>query len=295
MSQSKASRLLAADNAAITTNAVAIAFNECSLAGPKQIITHDGHRGTRQRWPCRSRIVSQRSMGNISGFLGATEIDWLLPRAIGTTGASPWIPGESLTPYYYLVDKVAAIYLYNNMRITGFEISGQETQYLNWNFALAGELETVWGVAFPSTPVPACDNAFLLADAIFNYASTAYKIQSFRLSVDNVVDTQQYENSITPTRYEATDLRVRLSVQCAFRSDTIALYDAALAGGTGFLSFTDGTTTYTFNVGQWKYTGGFPSIPGQGRINMPLTFEGFRTVNTTGLVAADNQLRIVKT
>jgi hypothetical protein len=299
-----------ADDAAITTNPIAVAFSDCSLAGPQTIATHMGHRGTRQRASCRSRVVSSKSQGNITGNFSVTEIDWFLNRALGgatlgangtlaASGNSTIYPGESLLPIYALVDKVAAIYLYNKLRIASFEVGGQETQYLNWSIATAGELETVYGSAWPSTPAYECGTSFLFSDCTLTYSGTAYKMQSFRLSVSNALDAQQYENSITPSRFETPDLQVGLSVQCALRSDTIALYNAALAGAAAKLSISNGSTsgcvTYDFNFGNLKYRQGAPTIPPQGRINMPLQFEAFRSAAVSSFVIGDNQIHVAKT
>ena len=293
MSQATAARLIVGDTTTIGSG-TAIAFNECSLAGQRTVGVHMGHRGSRQRASCRARNTTDKSGGNISGNLSVAEIDWFLPRAIGTTGSSPWIPGETIAEWYAWVDKVAAIYQYNKQRIRSFEVSGQETQYLNWNFATVGELETTYGSTWPTSPVPDCGTAFLFSDCVLTYNSTAYPMQSFRLSVDNAIDENQYENSLTPTRFESQDLIVQLQVTCALRSDTIALYDAALAGAAASLAVSDGTTTYTFHFGNLKYMSGAPTVPARGRINMPLNFEAFRATNVT-TNPADNQFRIVKT
>jgi hypothetical protein len=292
MSQATSSRLIVHDNLTWGSG-IGVSFNECSLVGQRTNLMHQGHRGTRQRASCRSRTVTDKCGGNISGNFGVEEIDWFLTRAIGHVGASPYIPGETILPWYALLDKVAGIYIYNKLRITSLEISGQETQYLNWNVACVGELEEVFGSTYPATPVPQCGTAFTFADCTLTYGGTAYKMQSFRLLIDNMLDPNQYENSLTPTRFESQDFGVQLSVQTAYRSDTSALYDAALAGAEASLAVTDGTTTYSFNFGNLKYMAGGPTVPGRGRINQPLTFEAARKTNT-GTATGDNQLHIVK-
>jgi hypothetical protein len=292
MSQATASRLIVSDSTTWASG-IGVAFNECSLVGQRTVGIHQGHRGTRQRASCRARTLTDKSGGNISGNFGVQEIDWFLTRTLGHTGASPYIPTETIPNWYALLDKVAAIYQYNKLRITSLEISGQESQYLNWNVACVGELEEVFGSTYPTSPVPECGTAFVLADCALNYASTAYKIQSFSLSIDNALDPNQYENSLTPTRFESQDQIVQLSVQTAFRSDTSALYDAALAGGEASLVISDGTTSYSFNFGNLKWMSGGPTVPGRGRINQALTFEAFRKANTT-TNTADNQIHVVK-
>lgn len=293
MSQSSASRVMVSDAIGMTSP-VHLSFLECSVDSQRQFGRSEGHRGTRQRSACRARILSDMSSGNLTGHFNDAELDWLLPRALGTTGGSPWIPGESLAAWFLLVDKVAAIYQYR-VRTVSFEVSGQETQYLNWMFNLAGEAQTTWAVAWPvvSPLAPACGDAAIFGNVVFTYDSVAYPIQSFRLSVDNAVDTQQYENSITPTRFESQDLIVTLDVQTAFRSDTINLHRAAIAGAAASLSIPHGANTYTFHFGNLKIPNGGPTIPTIGRINQSLSMEAYRVAGT-GVTAADNQLRIVK-
>ena len=293
MSQATASRLIVSDTTSFGSG-IGVAFNECSLVGQRTNGIHQGHRGTRQRASCRARTLTDKSGGNISGNFGVQEIDWFLTRTLGHSGAAPYIPTETIPNWYALVEKVAAIYQYNKLRINSLEISGQESQYLNWTAACVGELEEVFGSSYPATPVPECGTAFVLADCTLTYGATAYKMQSFTLSIDNALDPNQYENSLTPTRFESQDLIVQLSVQTAFRSDTLALYDAALAGAEASLAITDGTTTYSFNFGNLKYMGGGPTVPGRGRINQALTFEALRKTNIL-TATADNQIHVTKT
>lgn len=293
MSQSTASRLMFSDAIGMTSPIV-VSFLECSLNAQRTFGRSEGHRGTRQRSACRARVLTDASSGAVSGHFSAAELDWLLPRAIGTTGSSPLIPGESLAAVYALVDKVAAIYQYP-MYINSFELSGQEAQYLNWAFNMVGGAQVTWGSAWP-TVVPAspdCGDAASFADVVFNYGGTAFPLQSFRLAVDNAIDSQQYENSITPTRFESQDLIVSLEVQCAFRADTSALHRAAIAGAAAFLQVGVGAATYTFHFGNLKIPNGGPTIPRVGRITQSLTMESYRTAST-GTAATDNQLRIVK-
>ena len=291
MSQSTTSRLMVADDATIATNPLWFSFTECTLKGERQFGRDDGHRGTRQRSSCRARILSDLSNGGWAGKFSVTEIDWIIKRTLGsgagTSGVSPWVFAEAPAAIYALADKVAAKYLYG-LQISSLEISGQEAQYLNWAVECVGGAESVWSDAWPASPTaPECGTAFTFADATLTYDSTAYELQSFRLRIDNAFDGQQYENAITPTRFEAQDAIVTLEAQCAFRSDTLALYRAAVAGATATLVITDGTTTYTFTFGNLKIPNGAPTVPATGRINMPLQMEAFRT-------AAAQQLSITK-
>lgn len=290
MSQSTASRMMLADNAAISTNPLWPSFLDNDLVGMREFGRDEGHRGTRQRTSCRARVLSDASGGSFSLKASVTEIDWLLKRYLGSgsgTGGSPWILAEAPAVYYALVDKVAAKYLYTLMP-SKLTIAGSEKQYLLWTAEATGGAESVWGSAWPGTPsAPECGTAFLFSDCALTYSGTAYPLQSFSLSIDNDIDGQQYENAITPTRFESQDAIVQLSFKCALRSDTLALYRAGIAGAAATLVFTDGTTTYTITFANLKIPNGGPKIPAKGRINFDLTAEAYRT-------AAAEQISIVK-
>lgn len=300
MSQSSVSRVVLADNAALSTNAVAVSFRECSFAGSRTFLREDGHRGTRQRQSCRARIATDTSAGSISGYFGPTEIDWILGRVMGSVGGStgsgtagsPWLPAEALTSFYAAVDKVAAKYLYQ-LWPTTLEVSGSEQQYVNWNLSCTGKAETVYSSSWPATAYT-CESAFLFSDATFTYNSTAYKIKSFRLNIDNVVDDQNFQNAITPADFEAQDLAVTLDLECVFNSDNLALYRAALAGAAASLAISDGTTTYTFAFGNAKIPNAAPTIPASGRITFPVQLEAYRTSTMSSPAASDAQLRMWK-
>lgn len=290
MSQATASRLMLADNSAISTNPIWPSFQDCDLVGMREFGRDEGHRGTRQQSSCRARVLSDASGGSFSMKASVTEIDWLLKRYLGSgsgSGGSPWVLAEAPAAYYALVDKVAAMYLYP-LYPSKLTISGSEKQYLNWLAEAVGGAESEWVSSWPASPTaPECGTAFLMADCTFNYNSTAYPIQSFSLSIDNEIDGQQYENAITPTRFESQDATIQLSLKCAFRSDTKALYRAAVAGAAGSLVITDGTTTYTITFGNVKIPNGGPKVPVKGRINFDLSAMIYRT-------AAAQQISIVK-
>ena len=301
MSQSSASRVMLADNSAISTNPLYISVRECSLVGNRTFVREDGHRGSRQRRSCRARISSDVSAGAISGYFGPTEIDWLLGRVVGSVGGSagtgtaadPWLPAEALTKFYALVDKVQSKFLYE-VWPSSLEISGSEQQYVNWTMNLMGRAESTFASSWPAT-APTCETAFLFSDATFTYNSTTYKIKSFRLTIDNVLDDQNYQNAITPADFEAQDLDVRLELECVYNSDNAALYRAALAGAAAKLALSDGTTTYNFQFGNAKLPANSgPTIPATGRITFPVTIEAYRSATISSPTAADAQLQMWK-
>ena len=293
MSQSVATRMmLAAD--AILTSPIWVEFRDCSLAGKRQFGSTEGHRGTRQPASCRARILSDMCDGTIAGRLSVTEIDYLMPLALGTTASSTLVPGETINAFFALVDKVAALYLYNGLRINTFSLSGSELNYLDWSFGCLGLTETTYGSAWPVSPIaPECGTAFAFNDVVFTYSGTTYKPSTFTLNINNNLQPLT-ENSISPYSYETGAMEVSLDMTFDFRANNLALYRAALAGAAASLAMSDGTTTYTFSFANLKIPDGAPTIPQSGRVNMPLKMMAYRATNAT-VAAADNVLRFLKT
>ena len=299
MSQSVATRMMLASDAVLTTPQW-FEFRDCSLAGKRTFGATEGHRGTRQPASCRARVLTDMCDGAFAGRLNAAEIDYIMPHVFFASAGSTLIPGEAPTSFYALVDKVAALYLYNSLRVNTFTLSGSESNYLDWQFACVGALESVYGSAWPSSPVsPSCGDAMTFQDITFTYSGTVYKPISFTLTINNNL-SPTIETSLTPTLYEAQEMSVTLDMVFDFRtsggglSNNIALYRAALAGAAASLAMTDGTNTYTFSFANLKIPDGAPTIPVQGRLTMPLKMMAYRATNAT-VNAADNVVRFIKT
>lgn len=282
-----------ASDASLTTP-IWMEFRDCSLAGKRQFGATEGHRGTRQPASCRARVLSDTCDGSFSGRLSVTEIDWIMPYVFGTTASSTLIPGETLSPFWALVDKVAAMYRYNSLYINTFTLSGSETQYLDWSFGCLGFTETSWLSSWPASPIaPECGTAFAFQDVTFTFAGTVYKPSSFTFQINNNL-APLIETSVSPTGFETQNMQVTLDMTFDFRTANLGLYRYALAGGAATLAFSDGSTTYTLNFGNLKIPDGAPTIPQTGRVNMPLKMEAFRATNAT-VNAADNVVRFIKT
>lgn len=218
----------------------------------------------------------------MAGRLAAAEIDWIIERALGDTTLAVTTPTDAgPAEFYALVDKVESNWRYDKLRINRLVITIQEGQYLNWQIECVGEDETDITTTWPASPPSiTCGLAFIAADATFKLGATAYPFKSLTLTIDNFVNSI-YENSATPTQFEAEDLAVTVSGTFAYRSDTKALYKTALAGDTGTIVLADGTTTYTIAFPNLKLPNNGPTVPQQGEITMNLDMEAFHEDDAT--------------
>jgi hypothetical protein len=306
MSQASVTRLWlsAAENMG---SPVAVSFNTCSLAGQRILGRDPGHRGSRQRYKCRSRMIGESAGGSISGNFSPTEIDFILPNALGNTGALR--PENGIKPIWAVVEKInesypssiARLFKYHKQHVNSLTISGQAGQLLNWNVDLVGSHEES-GVSAPSGS-PDCTACYAFSDVLFEYGGDEYPIQSMSLSFNNAIQTSgRLENSLRPTRFAATDFVCSLTVQCEYRADTEALYRASMDGDVATLTLSaidvgSGVqNAYTFAFANLKIPNGAPTIPASGMVNMPLTMEAFRNVGsgTVPSTGTDNAVFVTK-
>lgn len=292
-------------------SATAISAQAISL-NPNRIVGFDpGHRGTRQAYKCRSRILANEAGGSFSGFFGPAELDFLLPYVFGTkagsAASSPYVPGDALPYFYALVRKDNKAsdkkhFIYNKLRIASIDISGSGTQFINYNINVMGESEVAFSGTLPTTTAQ-CESAYAFPDITFVHNDITYPIQSFRLRIDNAIDNQKYENALNPTRFETTDFIVTLDIMVDYRNDTMtsvdirALHQSSATGVTGSLNFNNLPVASTVVSYEYAFanlhcmTSAVPIPPG-GRVNMPITFMASRNVADT---STDQALTVTKT
>lgn len=292
MSQSHELRILLADNAAGTTNAISIAAIGTDLIGDQEFGEDPGRRGTRQEFACGARLLREVVSGGFELQPTATQLDWFLQRGLGDAiasfPASPVTPGETLPQFYAFVDKGPTNFRYDKVVIARMGLSVRESDYLKLRVDLIGSAEAS-GVSWPaSPPAIACASEYVCSDAVFNLAATPYPFKSMDLSIDNQIADGQHENAILRTVFESEGLQIALNGQFAYRADTTGLYRRVVAGDAGSLVFSNGTNTYTFSFANLQIPGKGPTVPGRGEITQNPTMRAKAT-------AASPQITVTKT
>lgn len=250
-----------------------------------------GIRGTRSRFEDRVRIASERISGSIVMNPTAAELDLIWPRALGgTTSAGVTALAETLPTFNVMVDRVSKVFTYDSCRVAAMILSGSAGQPITLTLEIEGETETVGNAGtFPSiTAGIDTGNMFIFSDCTLTLASSARKFSSFTLRLDNVLDTERFNNSITRAEIAAQDRRVTLEVDVPYTSDNTDLYDQAIAGAAGSLAISDGTDTYTFDFGNCKVPAESPVVGGRSEIQLPLRVNCYRD-------GATNELKVTKT
>ena len=247
-----------------------------SLQKTSQLVQSEGARGSRSRYKFRVRKQLERCSGNLVMEPSVTEIDKILPWFTGgTTTLGVTDVGNTLATRVVSIDRVTKVSTYAGCVVSRCTIEGNRGAAVRWTLDVEGTTETEGAAgSFPSLSLDT-DNFFVFSDCSFSLGGTTRKPESFRLVVDNVLDTERFLNSLTREEIPSKDRRVTLEATFPYNSDHSDLYDVAIAGIAGSLVITDGSTTYTIAMANIK-TGAQPrEIPVRDEIKLVCNFQAF--------------------
>lgn len=282
---------LAFDDSTFDVNSEQFEFVSETLRMVQTHVESGGLRGTRSRFEDRVRIGSERVTGAIVMNPTAAELDLIWPRALGgTTSLGVTALAETVPAFNVMVDRVTKVFTYSGCSVAALVISGAAGQPLTVTLELEGQTEAVGNAGtFPAiTAGIDTGNMFIFSDCTLTLAGAARKFSSFTLRLDNVLDTERFNNSLTREQIAAQDRRVTLEVDVPYTSDNSALHDAAIAGAAGSLAVSDGSVTYTFDFGNCKIPAESPVVAGRAEIQLPLRVNCYRD-------GANNELLVTKT
>lgn len=293
MGTSKDLRILLADNAAGTTNAISFAARNCDLIGNQRFGRDDGKRGTRKQFACGARVLGEDVAGGFDLYPTAAQLDWIIQRFMGnniaTYPAAAASAQETLHPIYGFVDKGPSNFRYDLLHFSSIIFSFREGDYLNVRLNFVGSAEAgdvTWPVGAPAID---CDSEYVSSDVVFTYDSDPYAFKTLDLTVDNGILPGQQENALNRTIFEADDFMVDLNGTFGYRTDTKALYRQAIAGAAASIAMDDGNDVYTFSFGNLKLPGEGPKMPDSGETIMSLAMKAYSVFDP-----AAEQLSIAK-
>ena len=256
---------------------VAYEFVSSSLRKVSTLTPSEGVRGTRSREKYRVRETQQAVTGSIVMNPTATEIDGLLPWILGgTTAVGVTDVADALTSRYVQVDKISKVYTYDECLVSRAIFSGSQGNPIQLTLDVEGKSETEGNAgSFPSLTLPT-DNMFVFSDITLTLLASARPIESFTLTIDNVLTTDRYMNNLTRDDMVPTDRIVTLDVRLPFTSDNTDLYDIAIAGDSALtLAWADGTDTYTIAAANAKAPAEGPESPGRDELFVDLSLSLF--------------------
>jgi len=233
-----------------------------------------GITGSRTRLKQRTRTVRKAIAGGIVMQPTPTEIDFLLEYILGGTPAAGVTDVADALPEVYIhVDRVTDDHLYNKCVCSQAIFRGSSGQPIELETQWEGETETASG-GFPALSLPT-DDIFVFSDITLTLEGSARTIEDFTLTINNMLATELYRNSISRSEIPPQDREVVLAVTLPYDADNADLYNAAIAGAALTLVISDGSTTYTIAAANAKIPADSPNVPGKSEIPLSITVNLF--------------------
>lgn len=259
-----------------------------TLTAEHSLTESEGVRGTRSRTKERVRRGLVNVGGNLTTHPSPTELDVLLYPIMGTakTTSNVFALAETIPEFDFMVDKVAKVYDFQDLKVNSATFSGSPGQPLDLSMDLIGKTFAEGNAGTFPAITPDTDSMYVFTDAVFTYDSTAYEINDFNVTVDNLVEVRFGSGSTTATSVDSTDRRVTMTATCPFTSSETALYEfSSVAGAAGSLVLTNGSQVLTFAFANMKLSPAItPVVSGRGEIMQQLTFNCYQSGTTKELI-----------
>jgi len=259
-----------------------------SMVIKESVLDVAGIRGSRARHSEIQRAGTTEVGGNLTVAASPTLLENFLPYILGTAksagggvsgdnGASDRFSiSDTLLPFGLLIDKVGAIYEFQDCHVGKATFSGTRDQPITLSMDIVGkghEVESSWDSNIAAIAVTATNNPYLFHDvSVMSLDGDAgVKPDSFTLTIDNALDVR-FRNSQTANDITPQDLIVTLSVLVPFNSSNYT----ALLNGTetaGKIVITDGTYPCTIPMAHLTQTKTTPVIAGKTEIGIQLEYE----------------------
>lgn len=233
----------------------------------------DGIRGTRSHI---SENVSE-STETVGGILTLhptpVNLDNLLPRILGAAeSVDVFALAETVPDFLVAVDRVTKVFTYSGCKVNRATFRSSAGNPLMLELDIQGKTESVGAAgSFPALTIGTAQ-PYMHHQAAVSLAGVGSRVvDNIEITIDNALALDRFYNSQTRTALPEQDRIITFSCDNPYSSDESALYDIALAGIAGTVTYTNGgvSTLFTFGILQ-----GPPRSPVvQGKREIPLRLE----------------------
>jgi hypothetical protein len=252
-------------------NSIWFEFNSESIQITQEFVNSAGIRGTRSHDAGRTRSGAIRVSGDVSLDMSRILLDNILYPALGTPeAANVFAPAETIPGFYLLIDKGADIFLVSEAKIGTLTITGQQSQIVTVTASI--EAENMTGDQSWPDPSPEPENSkpYFFADAqTVTLNGTAREIFGFSVSIDNVLDTENFGTNLTrEDLIDATDRIVTVTFDLEGSPANKDLTMGNVSGEAVDLVMTNAEETgssVTLSLGRLAYERAVPTTDGKGR------------------------------
>lgn len=245
-----------------------------SLSEQAEIVETNGMRGTIDHNKERTRPGLKRVAGSIKVPCSRLVLDTLLPFITGGTESANTFPlAQTLPEFVLMVDRGAKVYTYSGCRIAKASFNGTQGQILMLDLDIEAETETTGSAgSFPVLTFPT-EKPYIFYDGVLTLQSAERAFTSFNLTINNVLDTERFENGITRYTIPITDRTFTLATDHPWDTTITDLEKQALDGAAGTAVFTNGDASgdvLTFAMAAIQYANRTVTSPGSGTMRYPL-------------------------
>lgn len=245
-----------------------------TLSEQAEIVETNGMRGTIYHNKERTREGLKRVSGSIKVPCSRIVLDAFLPYITGGDEASNVFPLEETDQEFVLmVDRGAKVYTYSGCRVARASFNGTSGQVMMLDLDIEAETETTGDAGtFPTLTFPT-EKPYILHDGVLTLQSSERKFNSFNLTINNVLDTDRFENGLTRYTIPKTDCTITLATDHPWSTTITDLEKQALDGAAGTAVFTNGAASgdvLTFAMAAIQYANRTVTNQGQPTIRYPL-------------------------
>ncbi|QDT41062.1 hypothetical protein Pan241w_11210 [Gimesia alba] len=262
-----------------------------SLVEAQVIDETQGNTGTMEHISERTRLGQKRCSGSFQLACDRLALDTFLPLILGAAeSTNVFALADSIPEFVMMVDRGQKVYTYSGCRVARATFSGSSGQMLMLNLDIEAETETQGNAGtFPAIATPT-GSPWRLEDGVLTLQSATREFNEFSLTIENQLDTERFENSLTRIDIPLLDRVISLSTNHPWSSDNIDLIKQDLAGAGGSLVFTNtevATDILTFTLGTVQYPTRTPGTAKAQTTRLPL--EGMvRKVGSTASLVVTN-------
>lgn len=245
-----------------------------TLSEQAEIVETNGMRGTIDHNKERTREGLKRVSGSIKVPCSRLVLDAFLPYVTGGDEASNVFPLEDTNQEFVLmVDRGAKVYTYSGCRVARASFNGSSGQIMMMDLDIEAETETTGDAGtFPSLTFPT-EKPYIMHDGVLTLQSSEREFSNFNLTINNVLDTERFENGLTRYTIPITDRTIMLSTDHPWTTTITDMEKQALDGAAGTAVFTNGAASgdvLTFAMAAIQYANRTVTSPGQGTMRYPL-------------------------
>lgn len=232
------------------TDDTGVEFTSESVRASSELIRGNGITGKRGRQVQQTRFGPYAYGGGTNHEPSPRLIaDWF-ELALGTRTTNTITPSATVPEYALLIDKVAGVFQYHDCKVGSIELSGGGPGLLSMVVNHVGRDAASDGQTFPSIVLGSDDSysPLVFSDVTLSIAATEYEVNSFRLLVDNAVQSIT-RNSRKPSCAREGDRIVGFDCNVPLTAAALsALEEPDLDGVAATLAITNGTVGVTISL-----------------------------------------------